>query len=144
MEKSSTTTLWLETIRFELDALDDSQIIPPDEPVASSETIIGAVNDDIHRRLYTLSRTYSYNAAKCELEKRYGTSGVELGDLEKWNARAHILADLFWTEIRSQLPGYGSAKDDENFVGLRENWTIVTGKEKKTPSLGDLFKMGDS
>lgn len=119
------TTMWLETIRYELDALDEKEIVPLDNcPVAANEKVIGYVEHDLHKRLFTLSRLYTYRAAQLDVERKYGSdlSTKNDGELSKMHARAQIVGLLFWTEIRDTLPNYGS-----DAIGLREDWQLVEG-----------------
>lgn len=122
--------LWLDTIRFEMDAIPDEDVLPPPDDLEENERLLGILTDQRVRRIFTLSRLVAYKAAKVGLDRQFASKlgGKIVGDVPtsaehaQMTAKAEALNNLFWIEVRESMR---TEIGDVDCIAIRKDWQLV-------------------
>ena len=135
------TPLWLDTLQHELDLIEE--LAEPNSRLQDGEQVIGTLENERLRRLYTLAQQYAKQFSLADTEAKYAP--LEAQEAARYrahdlNQKAHALSALLWVEVMVAVQGSVPAnQSDGGNLGLRENWQVVLTVR---PSLADFFGGG--
>lgn len=137
---------WLDTIRLELDNIDETEInqeVFDGNPVKKNEQVAGVAPPEL-RKILLLSRNYAKQSAQLALDGMFGNKNPSPEDvriLNKLKIESEEIKDLFWVCIRQHFDLWAA-----DSIGIREGWKIVSCEkspeeiEVKALDITDIIK----
>lgn len=118
-----TAQMALDTLLAEIAATDPEMMPPPQVRDPKVDTSMGWVNDDLVKRIFSLSSFYRREAMRAAVDLASQPPNKELeNQLVEMKAKHETLHELLWFLLRSTISFW------DGTIGLRVGWEIVKSK----------------
>ena len=103
----------------------------------SGEKPLGAIHNEALKKLWTLAAYYDVASQQAELDAKHKADTEEqAAELRqkglRFEALEEIARDLFWVQVKDDI---GPAAWDANVLGVRANWMLARGEDRKSAIL---------
>lgn len=135
LEKST----FLRALFEEVEHFDSSLFPPLSAPVKNGEKVIGECPEYL-RKFYALAQMFSREKDRLAVENKYTPKGAPgeaeiLRQLYELNTKEDLLREILWAALRAELNSF-----EEQSIGLREDWKVVTYSRRGPQDFIDFIR----
>lgn len=139
--------IWLEMLKLEIDELTEQQLIQPSDPLKpDTEHVVGIVEDQTLRKLWTLCEQRKESEDRLEVDMRYARTEDAKMQAKRAAMRASreftAIRALFWVLLCETYSELGV----KEHIGMRDGWRAVWYECDHPPfprGLMELFGRGE-
>lgn len=135
---------WIKLLPLELSQIEEDEIIEPETEVKrSAERVVGEMSIDL-KRIYTRWRILFESADRAILEAKYSRKKEQQKELIaralELHEKAEAMEKIFWISIKDEFGLWGLIDNDENSVGVRKGFKVVSFKQDPSEALRDFLR----
>lgn len=126
MTMSDERGTWFNLLRIELSMIEDDSLVNPGADPQPHETVIG-VASSLDKKLFTYAEKTDEKSTRLLVDARFCQDEQQreafFNRAYELSIKAGIAKDLLWANIKDEFNAWDAGK----YVGLRRDYTVVTG-----------------
>jgi len=113
----------------------DPEMLPPTSPIDDGEKVIGTVDDDYIKRIFSLASFYRRESQRMQVDlQAIGDEPSNSPSFNQLKQKYETLQEIFWFLLRAHYNHWGMG------IGVRRNWKVVNTDGNKSSKLPAVLR----